>query len=1125
MADFNYNVDVLPIVYSPAPGPPGDSAYTVAVQNGFVGSEAAWLSSLVGPSGPSAYSIAVAQGFSGDEAAWLISLEGESAYAIALDNGYNGDEVSWLASLIGPPGASAYQTWLQNGNAGTEAEFLNSLIGAKGPSGDSAYSIAVQNGFSGSEAQWLASLVGPSGSTTWSAISGKPATFPPSPHTHAESDVTNLVADLNNRVLTSSVVQGGQSLTGGGALTSTALTLTLVNDSASPGAGRFYATNLSGVRGWIPYGTAAQVNVPGSGNATNAQAVLGNDTRLADTRSPKTHAASHGSGGGDQVTLLRAQISDLPGVVNTASMGFVPQLPTVNPTTVYFRGDGSYAAPTVDTSNLHVPWSAIINPPLSTVGAPGLLRQLNPVTPVPGSGSQVQTWCRGDDTWQPLPVTTYTNAAFNIPVLGASTTVAVNPSPEWPQVTSCIYFSDGTTRGFLECSATGSGPYTSVTLTNQGFFLSAAPGTLVNTGALLSLRGPSVASTVSGGLLPPFPGTTTTFLRGDGLFAAPTLTTLALSGQLSITYAPATPNGSIGTAQLVIDNLANGNNAPSLAFNYRNASTPLLLQFYLNGSGLSAINQARNGGLIVGNTGQLAPATTGQSGAIPLLPSPSGAGSQTKVWLRGDNAWQPLPETDYLSAGFTVPAIGSTVVIQFYTPFPGWPNIGTGTVYFSDGTFRGFLGIVSYNAGAGQLTVLNRGNATAGNTPAADCLVRLIGPGTASATAAGLVPTPPNNTTTYLRGDGTFAAPPGTTGYLTTFVGPMNPPSAGGSILTNVGSSANLLPNMNVLLTDGVGFMNGTITSVVSGSSVVILNVGAGGLVGGSMNSGVVFVGNRTPACDVQVFTSAGLFTWTKPTTGNPTSVEIICIGGGGGGGGGGSYSSIVIPASLLGTTAQGNVGIGGTGGTAVSTSGTAGSGGLTYAAVTHDSWFGSNSPTGANICYADGGRPGTGGAVGGAAGTGGTGGVKGQFAGTAGGAGSASGAAAGAATAPTSVSGAGGGGGGGGFSTGNAEVAGALGATYPTWLGGIGAGAAGLVHANGGAGSMVPLGAYLPGAGGGGGGSSNTAATRGGNGGPPSNYGGGGGGGGAGDANANAVGAGAGGGGAWGCVIVITYF
>lgn len=342
MADIEYNVDVLPIQYSPAPGPSGASAYAVAVAEGFSGTEEEWLASLVGPPGPSAYSIAVEQGFNGDEAAWLESLEGASAYQVAVDNGYSGDEASWLTSLIGPPGSSAYQVWLQNGHTGTETDFLNSLVGKQGPSGDSAYTVAVHNGFVGTEAQWLASLKGPSGSTTWSAITGKPATFPPSAHSHPESDVTNLVADLNNRALTSTTVTGTKSLTGGGGL-SGAVTLSFVNDAADPGASHFYATNLSDVRGWIPYGTAALVNVPPSGNASNAQAVLGNDTRLSDSRAPKTHALTHGSGGGDQITLLRAQISDLPGLVTTAGMGFAPQLPSVNATSLYFRGDGIYA--------------------------------------------------------------------------------------------------------------------------------------------------------------------------------------------------------------------------------------------------------------------------------------------------------------------------------------------------------------------------------------------------------------------------------------------------------------------------------------------------------------------------------------------------------------------------------------------------------------------------------------------------------------------------------------------------------------------------------------------------------------------------------------------------------------
>lgn len=54
-------------------GTQGLSAYAVAVASGFVGTEAAWLASLVGAS---AYQVAVANGFAGDQAAWLASLNG-----------------------------------------------------------------------------------------------------------------------------------------------------------------------------------------------------------------------------------------------------------------------------------------------------------------------------------------------------------------------------------------------------------------------------------------------------------------------------------------------------------------------------------------------------------------------------------------------------------------------------------------------------------------------------------------------------------------------------------------------------------------------------------------------------------------------------------------------------------------------------------------------------------------------------------------------------------------------------------------------------------------------------------------------------------------------------------------
>lgn len=68
-------------------GDDGSSAYQVAVANGFMGDEAAWLSSLIGigdpgPDGSSAYEIAVLNGFSGTESEWIASLKGDDGAGV-----------------------------------------------------------------------------------------------------------------------------------------------------------------------------------------------------------------------------------------------------------------------------------------------------------------------------------------------------------------------------------------------------------------------------------------------------------------------------------------------------------------------------------------------------------------------------------------------------------------------------------------------------------------------------------------------------------------------------------------------------------------------------------------------------------------------------------------------------------------------------------------------------------------------------------------------------------------------------------------------------------------------------------------------------------------------------------
>ena len=155
----------------------GKSAYEIAVDNGFEGSEISWILSLYGKNGKSAYQIAVDFGFKGSEEEWLESLkgkdagieDGKSAYEIAIDNGFEGSEEEWIESLKGKDGdngKSAYEIAVGYGYKGSEEEWLNSLFGKDGKS---AYELAVKNGFEGSEKEWIESLNGKDGNDGKSA--------------------------------------------------------------------------------------------------------------------------------------------------------------------------------------------------------------------------------------------------------------------------------------------------------------------------------------------------------------------------------------------------------------------------------------------------------------------------------------------------------------------------------------------------------------------------------------------------------------------------------------------------------------------------------------------------------------------------------------------------------------------------------------------------------------------------------------------------------------------------------------------------------------------------------------------------------------------------------------------
>lgn len=92
-------------------------------------------------------------------------------------------------------------------------------------------------------------------------------------HTHSESDVTNLVSDLAAK-----------------------------EDTANKGAANGYASLNSSTK--VPI---AQIPT----GSTSSTVCIGNDSRLSDARTPTAHAASHGSGQSDAITIAESQVTNL----------------------------------------------------------------------------------------------------------------------------------------------------------------------------------------------------------------------------------------------------------------------------------------------------------------------------------------------------------------------------------------------------------------------------------------------------------------------------------------------------------------------------------------------------------------------------------------------------------------------------------------------------------------------------------------------------------------------------------------------------------------------------------------------------------------------------------------------
>ena len=85
--------------------------------------------------------------------------DGKSAFEIAIEHGFVGTEAEWLKSLKGVDGKDGV-----NGKDGCDGRNgADGLPGRDGIDGKSAYIIAVEHGFTGTENEWLQSLKGSDG--------------------------------------------------------------------------------------------------------------------------------------------------------------------------------------------------------------------------------------------------------------------------------------------------------------------------------------------------------------------------------------------------------------------------------------------------------------------------------------------------------------------------------------------------------------------------------------------------------------------------------------------------------------------------------------------------------------------------------------------------------------------------------------------------------------------------------------------------------------------------------------------------------------------------------------------------------------------------------------------------